>query len=234
MGEQGNQILIEFRNVCTDFPMGSAVVHALRNVNLNIKKGEYLSLIGPSGSGKSTLLNLIGGLIRPTSGQIIVEGIDISTLSDREMAVYRQKKVGFIFQSFNLIPTLTALQNVEFPLIFAGIPPRERLEKATEALKIVGLEERMGHNPTELSGGETQRVSIARALVAGPEILLADEPTGNLDSETGREIISFIQKLNRDMGQTLIVVTHDRNISEYAQRRAYLLDGQIERIEEVR
>lgn len=234
MGEQGNQILIELRNVCTDFQMGSAVVHALRNVNLNIKKGEYISLIGPSGSGKSTLLNLIGGLIRPTSGQIIVEGIDISTLSDREMAVYRQKKVGFIFQSFNLIPTLTALQNVEFPLIFAGIPPRERLEKATEALKIVGLEERMGHNPTELSGGETQRVSIARALVAGPEILLADEPTGNLDSETGREIISFIQKLNRDMGQTLIVVTHDRNISEYAQRRAYLLDGQIERIEEVR
>lgn len=234
MGEQDNQILIELRNVCTDFQMGGAVVHALRNVNLNIKKGEYISLIGPSGSGKSTLLNLIGGLIRPTSGQIMVEGIDISTLSDREMAVYRQKKVGFIFQSFNLIPTLTALQNVEFPLIFAGIPPRERLEKATEALKIVGLEERMGHNPTELSGGETQRVSIARALVAGPEILLADEPTGNLDSETGREIISFIQKLNRDMGQTLIVVTHDRNISEYAQRRAYLLDGQIERIEEVR
>lgn len=234
MGEQDNQVLIELRDICRDFQMGSVVIHALRNVNLNIKKGEYISLIGPSGSGKSTLLNLIGGLIRPTSGQIIVEGIDISTLSDREMAVYRQKKVGFIFQSFNLIPTLTALQNVEFPLIFAGIPPRERLEKATEALKIVGLEERMGHNPTELSGGETQRVSIARALVAGPEILLADEPTGNLDSETGREIISFIQKLNRDMGQTLIVVTHDRNISEYAQRRAYLLDGQIERIEEVR
>lgn len=234
MGEQGNQILIELRNVCTDFQMGSAVVHALRNVNLNIKKGEYISLIGPSGSGKSTVLNLIGGLIRPTSGQIIVEGIDISTLSDREMAVYRQKKVGFIFQSFNLIPTLTALQNVEFPLIFAGIPPRERLEKATEALKIVGLEERMGHNPTELSGGETQRVSIARALVAGPEILLADEPTGNLDSETGKEIMTFIQKINRDMGQTLIVVTHDRYISDYAQRRAHLLDGQIERIEEVR
>ncbi|GFP18902.1 putative ABC transport system ATP-binding protein [Candidatus Hakubella thermalkaliphila] len=234
MGEQDNQVLIELRDICRDFQMGSAVVHALRNVNLNIKKGEYISLIGPSGSGKSTLLNLIGGLIRPTSGQIIVEGIDISTLSDREMAVYRQKKVGFIFQSFNLIPTLTALQNVEFPLIFAGIPPRERLAKATEALKIVGLEERMGHNPTELSGGETQRVSIARALVAGPEILLADEPTGSLDSETGKEIMTFIQKINRDMGQTLIVVTHDRYISDYAQRRAHLLDGQIERIEEVR
>lgn len=211
--------------------MGEVNVPALRGVNFSIQKADFICIIGPSGSGKSTLLNLIGGIERPTSGKIMIDGIDITTLDERELADYRKRKVGFVFQSYNLIPTLTALQNVELPLIFSGISQEMRRERAQQALMSVGLSHRINHKPTELSGGEQQRVSLARALINNPSIVLADEPTGNLDTATGREILRLLKDLNEKNQQTFIIVTHDPEVSEYADRKIYIRDGLIERIE---
>ncbi len=231
--DNNNNYIVKLEDISKEFKMGSSVIKALDNINLEIKKGEFLSIIGTSGSGKSTLLNLIGGLLKPTSGKIIVDNFDISTYSDNEMANYRKNMVGFVFQSFNLIPTLTALENVEYPMIFSGVQKSERLKKSEEVLEKLGLGDRLKHNPTELSGGEQQRVSIARAIINEPEIILADEPTGNLDSKTGKGIMEVLKKINKEMGRTLIVVTHDIYISYYSDKRVYLSDGKIEKIEKV-
>jgi len=231
--EDNKKNIMELENVSKEFKMGSSVIKALDNINLKIKRGESLSIIGTSGSGKSTLLNLIGGLLKPTTGKIIVDGSDISTYSDNEMTNYRKNMVGFVFQSFNLIPTLTAVENVEYPMIFSGISREERLKRSEETLEKLGLGDRLKHKPTELSGGEQQRVSIARAIINEPEIILADEPTGNLDSKTGKGIMDVLKTINEEIGGTLIIVTHDIYISYYSDRRVYLSDGKIEKIEEV-
>lgn len=223
--------VIKVIDLAHEFQMGEVNVPALRGVNFSIQKADFICIIGPSGSGKSTLLNLIGGIERPTSGKIMIDGIDITTLDERELADYRKRKVGFVFQSYNLIPTLTALQNVELPLIFSGISQEMRRERAQQALMSVGLSHRINHKPTELSGGEQQRVSLARALINNPSIVLADEPTGNLDTATGREILRLLKDLNEKNQQTFIIVTHDPEVSEYADRKIYIRDGLIERIE---
>ena len=186
-----------------------------------------MGIIGPSGSGKSTLLYLIGGLDQPTSGEIWVDGTDIAVLDENHLAQYRQKSIGFIFQSFNLIPTMTAMQNVEFPMIFARVLPHEREERAKRMLEMVGLGDRIHHKPTELSGGQQQRVSIARSLVNNPDIILADEPTGNLDSKSGGEVINILQRLNQEEGRTIIMVTHDQSLLAATTRHIQILDGRI-------
>jgi putative ABC transport system ATP-binding protein len=208
------------------YRMGDSVVKALDGVDLSIKQGEFLCLMGPSGSGKSTLLNLIGGLDRSDEGQIIVNGQDITALDEDGLAAHRQQQVGYIFQSFNLIATMTALQNVEYPLIFAGIPVQQRHERALALLDRLGLKDRVHHKPTELSGGQQQRVAIARGLVNSPTILMGDEPTGNLDSKTGEEILEMLRELNQ-AGQTIILVTHDPRVTAYASRTISMLDGLI-------
>jgi putative ABC transport system ATP-binding protein len=212
--------------LCRDFEMGSQVVRALAGLDLAIARGEFLCVMGPSGSGKSTLLHLLGGLDRPSSGRILVEGRDITTLDENSLAVYRRETVGFVFQAFNLVATMTALQNVAFPMAFAGVPPVERRARAEEALERVGLGNRVEHRPTELSGGEQQRVALARSLVNQPTMLLADEPTGNLDTRTGAEIMALLAELNRE-GRTVVAVTHDPRITEYASRAIHLLDGRL-------
>ncbi len=217
---------ITVRNLKRHYRLGGAVVRALDGIDLDVTRGEMLCLMGPSGSGKSTLLNLLGGLDTPDEGSIVVAGRDISTLDDNALALYRQQSVGFVFQSFNLIPTMTALENVEFPMIFAGTSPAERRRRAMELLNMIGLGDRMHHKPTELSGGQQQRVSIARALINHPDILLGDEPTGNLDTKTGGEILDMLKMLN-EQGQTIILVTHDPRIGNYVSRTIHLLDGQI-------
>jgi len=231
--KDNKEYIVELENIGKHFKMGHAIIKALDDINLKIKKGEFLSVIGTSGSGKSTLLNIIGGLLKPTIGKIIVDNYDISNYSDNEMANYRKNMVGFVFQSFNLIPTLTAIENVEYPMIFRAVPRKERLKKSEDILNKVGLGDRLKHNPTELSGGEQQRVSIARAIINEPEIILADEPTGNLDSKTGKEIMEILRKISEEMKRTLIVVTHDIYISHYTDRRVYLSDGKIDKIEKV-
>jgi putative ABC transport system ATP-binding protein len=208
------------------FTLGNTVVRALDGVDLAIERGELLCLMGPSGSGKTTLLNVMGGLDKPDGGSVVVEGRDISTFDQNTLAAYRRKQVGLIFQSFNLIPTMTALQNVEYPMIFAGVPPARRREQALETLDQLGLGDRTEHKPTELSGGQQQRVAIARALVNHPKILLGDEPTGNLDSKTGEDIMNLLQELNRQ-GQTMVLVSHDPRVSEYATRTIHMLDGLV-------
>jgi len=208
------------------FRMGDSVVKALDGLDLTIEEGELLCLMGPSGSGKSTLLNLMGGLDTPDAGSIVVDGQEIATLDENELAVYRQRQVGFVFQTFNLIPTMTALQNVEYPMIFAGIPREERRERAVRLLTELGLSDRMTHKPTELSGGQQQRVAVARGLINRPAILLGDEPTGNLDSKTGEEILEMLARLNEG-GQTLVLVTHDPRVSGYASRTIHMLDGRV-------
>lgn len=209
-----------------DYVMGSSVVHALDGLDLEVEAGEFLCIMGPSGSGKSTLLNLIGGLDRPTGGSLIVAGEDIQALDEDALAAHRRRRVGFIFQNFNLVPTMTALQNVEFPALFARISPRARRARAQELLERVGLGDRAHHKPVELSGGEQQRVAIARALMNDPMILLCDEPTGNLDSHTGREVMNLLAQMNQE-GRTLLVVTHDPNVARFARRVIRLRDGQI-------
>ncbi len=221
-----NGAFITIRNLKRYYRMGGTIVKALDGVDLDVARGELLCLMGPSGSGKSTLLNLLGGLDTPDDGTIVVAGRDISTLDENELAAYRRQSVGFVFQSFNLIPTMTALENVEFPMVFAGLPPAERRERAKGVLELVGLGDRINHRPTELSGGQQQRVAIARALVNQPAILLGDEPTGNLDSKTGLEILDMLQQLNHQ-GQTIILVTHDPRTSSYATRTVHMLDGRI-------
>jgi len=221
--------MIQLENVTKVYRLGKVGVHALRGVTLSINKGEMIAVIGASGSGKSTLLNIIGLLDRPTSGSYLFDGVDVSRLSDNQLAEMRNKEFGFVFQDFNLLPRATALANVELPLVYAGSVHR-RLERASEALEWVGLAERANHKPTELSGGEQQRVAIARALVNNPPLILADEPTGNLDSKSGVEIISIFQKLHQE-GKTVILITHEADIAAQAQRTVRLHDGRIAKSE---
>ncbi len=213
-----------------EYQMGAEVVHALRGVDIQIKKNEFVACMGPSGSGKSTLMNLIGCLDTPTSGEYWLNGQKVSDLSDDELARIRNKEIGFVFQTFNLLPRADALHNVELPLIYAGMSSKERRERAAGALKQVQLADRMDHRPNELSGGQRQRVAIARALVNRPSILLADEPTGNLDSATGNEIMGLFHELH-DSGQTIVLVTHEHDIAAHARRQIHLLDGKIARDE---
>ena len=215
------------------YEMGSEQVHALRGVDLQINKGEYVAIMGPSGSGKSTLMNLIGCLDSPTGGRYYLAGRLVSELDDDELAYIRNKEIGFVFQTFNLLPRATALHNVELPLIYNGTPAEERLVRAKKALASVDLTDRMMHKPNELSGGQRQRVAIARALVNSPSILLADEPTGNLDSVTGAEIMGVLDRLHQQ-GNTIILVTHERDIAAHAHRMVHLRDGKVESDERVK
>lgn len=220
-------VILETKNVKKTYKMGDVLVQALRGVTIKVAKGEILAVFGPSGSGKSTLLHILGALDRADEGKVFVDGIDLSTLSGNELADVRLRKVGFVFQFFNLLPRLTALRNVELPLTLSDASDKECHEKASEVLKLVGLEGRVDHRPTELSGGEQQRVAIARALANDPIIILADEPTGNLDTKTGFEIVQLMKRLNEEKGQTFVVVTHDPAIAETADRTIHLEDGLI-------
>jgi putative ABC transport system ATP-binding protein len=219
-------VVIRTTDLTKTYQMGTEEVHALRGVNLEIKKGEYVAIMGPSGSGKSTLMNLIGCLDSPSAGQYWLAGRLVSELDDDELAYIRNKEIGFVFQTFNLLPRATALHNVELPLIYNGTPAEERLEKAKQALSRVELTDRMHHKPNELSGGQRQRVAIARALVNSPSIVLADEPTGNLDSKTGEEIMALFANLH-GQSNTIILVTHENDIAQHAHRIIYIRDGKI-------
>ena len=218
--------IIRLEKICRDFQVGDEIVHALRNVDQEIAAGEYVSIMGPSGSGKSTLLNVLGLLDTPTSGQYWLDGRDVSGLGDDELAATRQKVIGFVFQSFHLVPRMTALENVELPMVLAGLQPSVRRERARGMLAKTGLSDRMGHRPDQLSGGQRQRVAIARSMVMQPKVLLADEPTGNLDTKSGREVLELLEGLNRE-GLTLIVVTHDPNIGQRSHLRLRMKDGEI-------
>ena len=222
------QNIIQLENVHKNYVMGEATIHAVEDASICIEKGEFVAVIGPSGSGKSTLMHLLGALDLASSGSIFLDGHDIEKLSDSELAVIRGRKIGFVFQSFNLIPTLTALENVMLPMIFQNVPLKDRKERSGNLLKEVGLGHRLSHLPNQLSGGERQRVAIARALANDPEIILADEPTGNLDTKTGQEIVSLLDSLNKK-GKTIIMVTHEPEIAGYAKRTIRIKDGRIEK-----
>jgi putative ABC transport system ATP-binding protein len=221
-------MLIRTHNLWKTYKMGSTQLHALQGVDLEVEKGEFLAIMGPSGSGKSTLMNLIGCLDTPSKGEYELNGKQVAKMNDDELAIIRNKEIGFIFQTFNLLPRATALHNVELPLIYNGTDARTRRKMAEEALALVDLSDRMAHKPNELSGGQRQRVAIARALVNKPSIILADEPTGNLDSKTGDEIMGLIARLHLE-GNTIIMVTHERDIALHANRVIYIRDGVIER-----
>jgi len=227
MAKTTSKPIIELNEVWKVYQMGDIQVTALSGLNLAVKKGEFLSIMGPSGSGKSTAMNMIGCLDIPTKGVIFLDGKDISNMSESNLAQIRGKKIGFIFQQFNLIPTLTALENVMLPMIFQNIQKRERIERAKKLLEMVGLGDRMDHKPNELSGGQQQRVAIARSLSNNPEVILADEPTGNLDSKTGTTVLDFLKKLHMTEGKTIIMVTHDEDVAKKADRIEYLKDGKI-------
>jgi putative ABC transport system ATP-binding protein len=220
-------LLIELKDITRVYHMGRVEVRALRGVSLEVQQGEMLSIMGASGSGKSTLMNIIGCLDKPSAGLYFLDGQDVSQLNDDRLAEIRSRKIGFVFQTFNLLPRTSALQNVMLPLIYAGTGRAERRERARQALEAVGLADRIGHAPNELSGGQQQRVAIARALVTQPAILLADEPTGNLDSTSGAEVMELLQALNRDRAITLVLVTHDPDIAKYTRRIVHLHDGTI-------
>ncbi len=218
--------MITLENIQRIFPVGDQKVHALRDINLHISAGEYLSIMGPSGSGKSTLLNLLGLLDRPNAGRYLLDGQDVTTLSDSQQAHLRRERIGFVFQFFHLVPRLTAAQNVELPMMLAGLPVDERQLRVQQALKGMGITDRADHRPDQLSGGQRQRVAIARATVMQPGLLLADEPTGNLDRASGKDVVDILETLQR-RGITLIIVTHDPELGERAQRRLHMVDGAI-------
>lgn len=232
MMEQVSEFVVRTRDVHKVYLMGKVEVHALRGITLDIKRGEYISIMGPSGSGKSTLFNMIGGLDKPTSGSVYINEVDLAQLDAYELAWLRCRTIGYIFQTFNLIPVMTALENVMLPMIFAGVPEDERRDRGMELLKRVGLAERWNHKPFELSGGQQQRVAIARALANDPAIILADEPTGNLDLKTGKEIIELLKELNQEKGVTVISATHDLKMIDVSDRVIWIRDGQIARIED--
>jgi putative ABC transport system ATP-binding protein len=220
-------VVIDIENITKVYVMGEETVHALRGVSLQIRRNEYLAIMGPSGSGKSTLMNMLGCLDTPTSGRYFFNGKDVSAMDDDELAAIRNHEIGFVFQTFNLLPRSTSLRNVELPLIYAGLDSEVREEKAAQVLRDVGLGDRLQHKPNELSGGQRQRVAIARALVNDPSIILADEPTGNLDSKTGEEIMQLLENLYQN-GNTIILVTHEADIAHHARRTVFLRDGLIE------
>jgi putative ABC transport system ATP-binding protein len=224
---KGLLAMIRLENITKEYKMGDDIIHAVSGINLEIKEGEFVALVGPSGSGKSTTMHIIGGLDTPTSGRVIVDGQDLSRASDKELSRYRNKKVGFVFQTFNLHPTYNAVENVALPLIFLKLPRKRRLQAAAEALAIVGLSDRALHHPNQLSGGERQRVSIARAIVTQPRLILADEPTGNLDRKNGEHIMELLSSLNREKGITLVIVTHDLEMAQIARRIIKMRDGHI-------
>ncbi len=219
--------LIETVDLWKTYQMGSEEIHALRGVSIQIERGEYVAIMGPSGSGKSTLMNLIGCLDTPSKGSYLLNGKQVSQMDDNELARIRNEEIGFVFQTFNLLPRATALRNVELPLVYAGVPAKEREQRAKAALDKVELSSRMSHRPNELSGGQRQRVAIARALVNNPSILLADEPTGNLDSKTGIEIMGLFERLHK-AGNTIVLVTHEPDVAAYAYRAIHIRDGQVE------
>ena len=219
--------IIEVVNVRKIYRLGEVEVAALNAINLRVKKGEFMSVMGPSGSGKTTLLNLVGALDRPSEGRVLIKGVDISRLSDDELAELRNREIGFIFQFFNLIPRMTAIKNVELPMSFAGVPREQRRRRAIELLEMVGLGDRLNHRPAELSGGEQQRVAIARALVNNPSVMLCDEITGNIDTKTGEEILRLLRELNKEQQQTFVLVTHDPTVARSTDRIAYMQDGMI-------
>lgn len=225
--------MIKIHDLIKIYSTGKIEFEALKGINLNIDKGEYIAIVGPSGSGKSTLMNILGCLDRPTKGKYILNGKDVSNLKDDELATIRNKEIGFVFQAFNLLPRLSALENVELPLIYAGIPYSKRIKLAKEALEKVGLQDRMHHKPNELSGGQKQRVAIARAIVLNPSIIMADEPTGNLDTQSSIEVMKIFQKLN-DEGATIIMVTHEKDIAQHTKREVKIRDGMITQDVEVK
>ena len=238
LAERGAQlkrdgIVIRTYDLWKTYVMGDQEIHAVSGVDIEIKRGEYVAIMGPSGSGKSTLMNLIGCLDTPTRGQYYINGNLVSEMSDDELARIRNKEIGFVFQTFNLLPRATSLHNVELPLIYAGMSSSERLERAKLAMRQVDLEKRMDHKPNELSGGQRQRVAIARALVNNPSILLADEPTGNLDTATGNEIMALFERLH-EQGNTIVLVTHEHDIALHAYRVIHIRDGKVEKDEHVR
>jgi len=219
---------LETKNLTKHYKQGDSIVKALDGISLTVKKGEFLAIMGRSGSGKSTLLNMLGSLDRPSAGSVILDGLDIASLPTRKLPEVRRHKIGFVFQQFNLIPTLTALENVELPLKYAGVSKSKREKMSKKALEEVGIGHRMSHNPSQMSGGELQRVAIARALVTKPAIILADEPTGEVDSHTAIQIIDLMKQLNNEMGATFIIVTHDPSVAEQTNRIIRLSDGKIE------
>ena len=221
------EAVIRLEDIWRTYSMGTEEIHALRGVSFDVAKGEYVAVMGPSGSGKSTLMNIIGCLDTPTRGTYVLGGKTVSEMDDDELAAVRNQEIGFVFQTFNLLPRASALHNVELPMVYAGLTRDERLERARQALQVVGLGDRVTHKPNELSGGQRQRVAIARALVMGPSILLADEPTGNLDTTTGNEIMALISELNQ-RGNTIVLVTHEKDIADHARRTVHIRDGRIE------
>ncbi|MGC8614340.1 MAG: ABC transporter ATP-binding protein [Thermoprotei archaeon] len=233
VGEEESEYVIEVVDLWKIYTISKGIeTIALKGINLKVRRGEYLTVMGPSGSGKTTLFNIIGGLDRPTRGKVLIDGRDLSKFSDKELSSFRSHRIGYVFQTFNLIPTLTALDNVALPMVFAGVSKSEREKKAAALLERVGLGNRLHHLPTELSGGQQQRVAIARALANDPAIILADEPTGNLDLNTGLEIIGLFKQLNRELGVTVITNTHDLKVIDVSDRIAWLSDGQFQRIED--
>ncbi len=226
------EYVVRTKDLVKEFTMGGQTLQALKGIKLDIYRGEYISIMGPSGSGKSTLFNMVGGLDKPTSGTVFINDVDMAQLDAQELAYLRCRTIGYIFQSFNLIPVMTALENVTLPTVFAGMPQDEGIDRGVELLKLVGLGDRLHHKPSELSGGQQQRVACARALANNPAIILADEPTGNLDLKTGKEIIDLLKKLNSEQGVTIISATHDLKMLDISDRIVWIRDGSVERVED--